>query len=162
MKIQKYLLTESTFDSYQINIRLGKIQVILLPTNIISSTVSPSIPLIIRSTSLVSNISTNNPFQPLPNINTPSSQGYGQKLANLVKMYTNKAKYSGKKDSFAFKLMIFHDICAKANVPEEILLKTFLTMLTSIAVDYYYSNTNIIFATTFDEIYDSIQIYFEA
>ena len=57
--------------------------------------------------------------------------------------------------------MIFRDICAKADVTQEILLKTFSTMLTGLALDYYYLKTNINTATTFDKVYKSIRIYFE-
>lgn len=46
----------------------------------------------------------------------PTGTGHGRKLANLVKMYTDEAKYSSENDDFTFKLTIFHDICDKANV----------------------------------------------
>lgn len=80
---------------------------------------------IIKFTSSITNVLTNNLSQPLPNSNTPSSQRYGRELANLTKIYIDKAKNNGKNNSFAFKLIIFYNILIKANVPEEILLKAF-------------------------------------
>ena len=55
--IQEYLLKEDAFDSYQINVRLKK-NPITLPQNITPPTVSPSVPPIIKPTSLVNNVST--------------------------------------------------------------------------------------------------------
>lgn len=76
-------------------------------------------------------------------------------------MYINNAKYSSKNDSFIFKLMIFHDICARINVSQEILLKVFFTILTGLVLDYYYSNISISIAVTFDKMCELITIYFE-
>lgn len=76
-------------------------------------------------------------------------------------MYTDEVKYSGKNDSFTFKLTIFYNICARADVPQEILLKAFSIMLTSLTLNYYYSNTRIITIAAFDKVYNSIQIYFK-
>ena len=158
--IQEYLLTEGAFDSYRINVRLKKTLITLLP-DIVPPTVSPSIPPIIKPTSSLSNVSTNNPPPATSNSEIPASQGYGRKLANLAKMYTDETKYSGENDSFTCKLTIFHDIGARADIPQKILLKAFLTMLTSLALDYYYSNTSISTAATFDKVCDSIRTYFE-
>jgi hypothetical protein len=36
---------------------------------------------------------------------------YNKELANLVKLYTNKLKYSSKNNNFNFKLTIFIDLC---------------------------------------------------
>lgn len=46
-------------------------------------------------------------------------------------------KYSGENDSLTFKLTIFHDICARADVPYEATMKAFPTMLKGLALDYY-------------------------
>jgi hypothetical protein len=43
---------------------------------------------------------------------------YGKELANLAKLYTNKSKYSGENDNFNFKLIIFIDLCQKADIPK--------------------------------------------
>ena len=76
-------------------------------------------------------------------------------------MYTDEAKYSGDDDSFAFKLSIFHDICARADIPPEAKLKAFPTMLKDLALDYYYSNMSISGPLTFDQVCHSMSTYFE-
>lgn len=163
-EIQEYLSIEGAFDLYWINFRLKK-TLIVLSLGIVSFTILPSIPLsisaIIKLTSLISNILINNPPPAISNSQIPASQGYGRELANLAKIYTDEAKYSDKNNSFSFKLIIFHDICARANVPQEILLKTFPIMLTGLTLDYYYLNTSISTIGTFDKICNLIQTYFE-
>ena len=72
-----------------------------------------------------------------------TSTGYGRELSNLAKIYTNDAKYSGRNDSFTFKLAIFHDICSRADVPPEAKMKAFPTMLKGPAIDNYSSNIGI-------------------
>ena len=89
------------------------------------------------------------------------SSGHGRKLANLAKMYTDEAKYSGEDDSFAFKLSIFHDVCTRADIPPEAKLKAFPIMLKGLALDYYYSNMSTHGSPSFDQICRSIQNYFE-
>jgi hypothetical protein len=37
----------------------------------------------------------------------PIAKTYSKELVNLVKLYTDKAKYSGENDNFDFKLIIF-------------------------------------------------------
>ena len=69
--------------------------------------------------------------------------GHNRELSNLAKIYTNDAKYSDRNNSFIFKLAIFHDICLRADVPLKTKIKTFLTMLKGLALDYYYSNISI-------------------
>lgn len=85
---------------------------------------------------------------------------HGRELANLTKMYTDESKYSGGNDSFTYKLTIFHDICARADVPHQAKLKALLTMLKGLALDYYYSNIsadNV--PITFEEVCYSIKEY---
>ncbi len=147
---------EGKFDSYQIRYRLKKIPIVLF-LNI----VPPSIPLIIKPATSISNVSTNNFSHTPSNSHTLGIQRYGGELANLAKMYTEKAKYSSKNDSFTFKLTIFHNICAREEVPHKIKLMAFPTMLIGLALDYYYSNVSISTAVTFDEVCDSIRKYFE-
>ncbi len=76
-------------------------------------------------------------------------------------MYTDEAKYNGENDSFSFKLTIFHDIYARVDAPQDILLKAFPTMLTNLVLDYYYLNTSISIAATFEEVCYSIRTYFK-
>lgn len=70
---------------------------------------------------------------------------YGRELLNYAKIYTNDAKYNGRNDSFICKLAISHDIYSKANIniPLEVKIKIFLTMLRDLALDNYFSNISI-------------------
>ena len=72
-----------------------------------------------------------------------TSTGHGKKLSNLAKIYADNAKYSGRNDSFTFRLAIFPDICLKADVLPEAKIKAFSIMLKGLALDYYYSNISI-------------------
>lgn len=76
-------------------------------------------------------------------------------------MYTDKIKQSSKNNSFLFKLTIFCDIYVGADISQEILLKAFSNIFTSLTLDYYYSNTNINATATFNKIQELIQIYFK-
>ena len=58
----------------------------------------------------------------------------------MVKMYTEELKYTGNGDSLDHKLVIFYDICSRADVPEEAYMKAFPTMLKGLALDFYYTN----------------------
>lgn len=68
----------------------------------------------------------------------------------------DKTKYNSKNNSFVFKITTFCDICARADILEEILLKVFSTIFTGLALDYYYSNTSITTAAMFDKVCDLI------
>lgn len=68
---------------------------------------------------------------------------YGKKFSNFAKMYIRKSKYSGKNNSFTFKLAIFNNIYSRAIVPFKACIKVYSTILKSLALDYYYSNINI-------------------
>jgi len=70
----------------------------------------------------------------------PIPQGFGKELANLAKMYTEDNKYSGENDNFDFKLVIFHDLCNRADIPQEVRIRAYPTMLRSLALDHYYTN----------------------
>jgi hypothetical protein len=83
-------------------------------------------------------------------------------LANLAKLYSEKAKYSGKNDNFSFKLTMFNDMCDRVDVSFEAKLKAFSTMLKELALDYYYANViSSKNAFTFDDVCISIMSYFE-
>jgi hypothetical protein len=100
------------------------------------------------------------PFKPIASIRTESG-GHGKELANLAKLYTDEAKYSGENDSFSYKLTIFHDMCDRADVLQSAKLKAFSTMLKGLALDYYYSNMSTGILITFDEVCFSMRNYFE-
>ena len=76
-------------------------------------------------------------------------------------MYTNEERYSSENDNFTYKLTIFHDICARADVPQEAKSKAFPTMLKGLALDYYYSNLGMNGSLAFDEICYAMRSYFE-
>ena len=46
-----------------------------------------------------------------------NTQGFGKELANLAKMYIEDNKYSRENDNFDFKLIIFHNLCNRADIP---------------------------------------------
>ena len=109
------------------------------------------------------NYGTPTPPGPTPGVGTISGvSGYGKELANLVKMYNEEAKYSGEDDSFSYKLTIFNDICDRADIPYQVRLKAFPTMLKGLALDYYYSNISLTNAMmTFDNACFLMRTYFE-
>jgi hypothetical protein len=69
-----------------------------------------------------------------------TSQNFGKELANLAKLYTEESKYTGQDDNFDFKLVIFYDLCGRADVPDGAMAKAYPTMLSSLALDHYYTN----------------------
>jgi hypothetical protein len=71
---------------------------------------------------------------------TEKEQKGGRELANLVKMYTDESRYSGEDDNFDYKLIIFHDLCDRADIPDNIKAKAYPTMLRGLALNHYYSN----------------------
>jgi hypothetical protein len=90
------------------------------------------------------------------------TQSFGKELTNLAKIYTDGSKYSGDNDNFDFKLVIFHDLCNRADVPEEAKVKAYPTMLRGLALDYYYTNLkNVAQTLSFDQICDATRHYFE-
>ena len=77
-------------------------------------------------------------------------------------MYSDETKYSDENDSWNFKLIIFHDMCAKAKMPESAKLMAFSIMFKSFALNYYYSNVNIrSLALNFVQTCVLINVYFE-
>ena len=96
---------------------------VLLQTLPVPPKVSPTMPL----QSFVLPVILPVPQQAPPISPQALTSGHGKELSNLAKMYTDEAKYSGENNSF--KLTIFHDICARADVPYEAKMKAFSTML---------------------------------
>ncbi len=87
---------------------------------------------------------------------------FERELSILTKLYTNEAKYSDENDSFLYKLIIFHDMCDRADIFHLIKLKVFFIMLKGLTLDYYYENMiTSITSSTFDEICFQIKSYFE-
>ncbi len=83
-------------------------------------------------------------------------------LINLAKLYTDEQKYSGDNDTFDYKFNIFLDLCERTDVPPDIHIKAFPTMLKGAALNYYYtsckSNPKI---TILDDLCENIRSYFE-
>jgi hypothetical protein len=71
------------------------------------------------------------------------SKGYGWELSIIIKMYTEESKYKGNGDSFNFKLVIFYDICGRADVLYKVKAKAFSIMLKGLVLDFFYLNNTI-------------------
>jgi hypothetical protein len=79
-------------------------------------------------------------------------------------MYTEDSKYSRGNDNFDFKLIIFHNLYRRANIPKDkdVMTNTYLTILYGLALDHYYSNLdNIALTLSFNQICNIICLYFE-
>ena len=70
-----------------------------------------------------------NPAKAKQPLEQQQQQGHGKELANLARLYTDDMKYSGENDNFDFKLTIFHDLCNRANILNEVKTTAFPTML---------------------------------
>jgi hypothetical protein len=60
------------------------------------------------------------------------NQFFSRKLANLAKLYTDKIRYSSKKDYFDYKLTIFNNLYNRADIlgdRDNIWIKAYLTIL---------------------------------
>ena len=79
----------------------------------------------------------------MPIQNKPTSKGYKQELNIIIKMYTKESKYRGNKNSFNFKLTIFHNICGCADILYKTKVKAFPIMLKGLALDFFYLNNTI-------------------
>lgn len=89
-----------------------------------------------------------------------TSIGHGKHLSNLIKIYINNIKYNCCNDNFNLKLAIVHDIYSKADILFKAKIKTFFTIIKSLALDYYYFNISIIaILLNFDQICNFIQNY---
>ena len=87
--------------------------------------------------------------------NKPILKGYRQELNIIIKIYTKKSKYKENKDSFNFKLTIFHNIYKYANILYKAKAKAFPTILKGLVLNFYYLN-NIINKLSFQDIYSAI------
>jgi hypothetical protein len=55
-------------------------------------------------------------------------------------MYIEDNKYSRENNNFNFKLTIFHDLCSRADIPQEAKVKVYPIMLHGLVLDHYYTN----------------------
>ena len=92
--------------------------------------------------------------------NKPTSKDYRRELSIMIKIYTKKNKYRGDRDSFNFKLTIFHNIYGRADILYKAKTKAFFIMLKSLALNFYYLN-NTINKSSFQDICSTIQTYFK-
>jgi hypothetical protein len=58
-------------------------------------------------------------------------------------MYTDESKYSSENDNFDYKLVIFHDLCKRVDIPDRIKAKAYPTMLQGLALDHYYTSIKV-------------------
>ena len=99
------------------------------------------------------NIPPLNMFQNIP-LNIPiwnklMLKSYGWEFNTIIKIYieenkyTEENKYRGNRDSFNFKLAIFHNICGCVNILYKAKAKAFPTMLKGLVLDFFYLNNTI-------------------
>ena len=70
--------------------------------------------------------------------------GYGKELINIVKLYINDQKYSSISGNFNFKLIIFYNICNRADIPPNAYLKALRFILIGLALNHYYNSKLVI------------------
>ncbi len=71
-------------------------------------------------------------------------------------------KYSGEDNNFDFKLIIFYNLCSRANMPQKTKAKVYPTILRGLVLDHYYTNLkNITITLLFNQIYNIIYYYFK-
>ena len=92
----------------------------------------------------------------------PIAKTYSKELANLAKLYTDKAKYSSKNNNFDFKLTIFINLYQKTNIPKQEFSQAYSTILHGLALDHYYTNlkSNPL-SIPFNKLYKAIYNYFK-
>ena len=77
----------------------------------------------------------------MPIWNKPMSKGYRQELSTIIKIYTEKSKYRGNRNSFNFKLTISHNIYGRVNILYK--AKAFPIILEGLVLDFFYLNNTI-------------------
>ena len=70
----------------------------------------------------------------IPIWNELTSKNYKQKLSIIIKIYTKESKYRSNKNSFNFKLTIFHNIYGCIDILYKAKVKAFPTMLKGLVV----------------------------
>ena len=79
----------------------------------------------------------------MPIWNKPTSKGYRQELSIIIKIYTEESKYKSNRDSFNFKLAIFHNIYRHANILYKAKAKAFPIILKGLVLNFFYLNNTI-------------------
>ena len=91
----------------------------------------------------------------MPIWNKPTLKGYGRELSIIIKIYTEESKYGGNRDSFNFKLAIFHNICGYADILYKAKAKAFPIMLKGLVLNFFYLN-NTINKSSFQDICSTV------
>ena len=76
----------------------------------------------------------------IPIQNKLTLKGYRRELSIIIKIYIEESKYGGNRDSFDFKLAIFHNIYRRINILYKAKAKAFPTILKGLALNFYYLN----------------------
>jgi hypothetical protein len=134
-EIEEHIRTEGQFNSVPINHILSQDNKLAGPTHA-RTTALPDLPGPLDSPELHQHTQSvsGEPEQ----LASREQSTFGKELANLAKMYTDESKYSGENDNFDYKLVIFHDICSRVDIPDSIKAKAYPTMLRGLALDHYY------------------------
>ena len=94
--------------------------------------------------------------------NQSESSNYDKEIEKMIKMYIDEVKYNDENDSFSFKLIMFHDICRRAELSLEIKIDAFFIMLKDLTLDYYYAHFAISSdRAIFDDVCFVMKSYFE-
>ena len=91
-------------------------------------------------------------------------QSFSKELINLAKIYTDKSRYNGENDNFDYKLVIFHNLYSRVDIPDNIKAKAYPTILQSLALDHYYTSIKGAIQTyslSFEQICNSTRNYFK-
>ena len=101
------------------------------------------------------------PHQIIQNFGIKSNHGHSKELMTLSKMYTSDTEKYGDSptESLSYKFTISMNICKRVEIPEAILHTAFLTMLKSMALEYYYSSCPI--ELSIQQLFDRFEVYFE-
>jgi hypothetical protein len=87
-----------------------------------------------------------------------NSSTSGKLIADISRIYTEEQKYDGS-EGFDYKLRIFTDICKRVDLPQELYIKAFPTILKRLALSIYFSNR--LSDATYDVACNYIRTFFE-
>ena len=79
----------------------------------------------------------------------------------ILKIYIKESKYKSNRDSFNFKLTIFHNIYGCVNILYKAKAKAFPIILKGLVLNFFYLN-NTINKLSFQDICNAIQTYFKS
>ena len=100
------------------------------------------------------------PSQPPNEPQRDIANQYSKELTLLDKIYKDEDKFSSTGDNFNFKVTIFYDKCSRVGLPPNAYIHGASIMLSGQAQTYYYANCGN--ASTFDQFYINMQLFFES